>query len=36
MGDTINGNLVFFHRFKQGGLGFGSGTVNLVGQNNLG
>src|SRR5215472_11802983 len=35
MCNTIDGYLGFLHRFQQGRLGFGRGTVNFVGKHNL-
>ena len=36
VGDAVDGDLAFFHGFQQGGLGFGGGAVDFVGEYQLG
>ena len=36
VGDALDGHLLFFHRLKQGSLGLGRGTVDLVRQQDVG
>ena len=36
MGLAINGDAAFLHDFEEGGLGFGGGAVDFVGEEELG